>query len=79
MKLQELIAKLQEIEKTNPGSAVVFNSAQVDVNSHTLRDVYLLDISPEDKNCLLVFGEYEHQAAEYKSQVETLRQQNIRP
>jgi hypothetical protein len=76
MKLQELIVKLQAIEKSKPGADVAFQFADVHSNGCTTRQAHLLDVEAESArqvNCLITVGNYEHDAALYKDHLETLR------
>lgn len=77
MKLQELIVKLQDIEKAQPGISVAFKTADVNGSGHRICDAYLLDVCSEDDKCLIVVGKRESDAAEYKSQVEELRRRGV--
>jgi hypothetical protein len=78
MKVQELIAQLQEIAKSRPQAEVTFQFADVDAGGILTRAAHLLDIDgevPSAAGCLITFGNRERDAALYKEHVETLRQQ----
>ncbi len=62
MKLTQLIARLQEIEKSKPGVDVVFRLADVNANGFTNRDLHHLKIDAVSEGkgyCLITLGDYE--------------------
>ncbi len=75
MKLQELIVKLQAIEKLKPDAVVDFQLADVRTGGFTTQPAHLLDVcaDAEGVRCLITVGNYESDAALYKDHVETLK------
>jgi hypothetical protein len=78
MKLQELIGKLQTVEKSKKVADVAFQFVDVSAIGFTTRRVYLLDVSDEGAECLISVGNYEDDATTYKDHVETIKKQNVR-